>query len=424
MRRLLALAVFAVLLAAPASARANDVMLWACHGPDGQPLPASYDAARSAGAFVTFTSSQPCQTDSDTVRLGFQNTSPPAGSFASLRFTPPVGSSGIEGVWLGRRVTGPGYFARTSTTDLEALDGAGTLDGVFSQAASGSWVELGVRCVSAGCDMTDTSLEFRFLALKVRDDALPTFGVSQIPAYAAGVAELIVDARDTGIGLASVTATLGGVPMAQIPLGQAYCSELSPGDATIDLPLYDDCPTSRRVILPLDSTLVPDGTHRLEITVTDGAGNAAVRDLDLKVVNHPPVTVTPTPVPTRTPTSTPTPTPTATPKPGTDPVAATAVLKAAKHYTVSKQGSLAAETSCPALARSSCRVSLKLAATLPGHKKPITIASARATVKPGARAKLTLKLSASARRALTKKHSLSAQLTLSGAKPVKVTLRR
>ena len=87
------------------------------------------------------------------------------------------------------------------------------------------------------------------------------------------------------------------MPLASVPLGQGSCTELSPGDATIDLPLYDDCPTNKRVSLVLDSTLVPDGTHQLEVTVTDGAGNATVHDSDLKVVNHPPVTVTPTPIP-------------------------------------------------------------------------------------------------------------------------------
>ncbi|HEY6889329.1 MAG TPA: hypothetical protein VI300_16155, partial [Solirubrobacter sp.] len=286
-----------------------------------------------------------------------------------------------------------------------------------------AWVELGVRCASAGCDMSTTRLDFHSLALVVRDDLPPTFGVAQIPSYAAGVVNILVDARDSGIGLANVTATLGGVPMASIGLGLAFCSELSPGDATIDLPLNDDCPTTKRIALPLDSTLVDDGTHRLEVTVTDAAGNATVRSFDLKVVNHPPVTVTPTPVPARTPTPTPTPTPTAAPG-GDDTVPAKGVLKAAKRYTVSKAGSLGAQASCPAKALSSCRVRLKLTATLARHGKAVTIARAQGTVKPGAQATIKLKLSTSARRALARKRSLDAQLTLSGAKPVKVKLRR
>ena len=77
--------------------------------------------------------------------------------------------------------------------------------------------------------------------------------------------------------------------MAAVKLGQSFCSELSPGDTTIDLPLAEDCPASSRVtLLPIDTTTVPDGTHRLELTVTDGAGNATVRGFDLKVLNHPP----------------------------------------------------------------------------------------------------------------------------------------
>ena len=110
-----------------------------------------------------------------------------------------------------------------------------------------------------------------------------------MPAYAAGVFGVIVDARDGGIGLAQVSATLGGVPMGSIPLGQSTCRDLSPGNARIDLPLAEDCPPARRVALALDSTLVADGLQRLEVTVTDGAGNASVQGYDLRVINHPPV---------------------------------------------------------------------------------------------------------------------------------------
>jgi hypothetical protein len=45
----LVLAVVAMVLFAPASARAGEVRLWACHGPDGGALPASFETYRSAG---------------------------------------------------------------------------------------------------------------------------------------------------------------------------------------------------------------------------------------------------------------------------------------------------------------------------------------------------------------------------------------
>ncbi len=418
MRTLVALVFLVALAAMPASARANEALLWACHGPDGRTLPISYDASRSAGAFITPTSGVPCASPTDTIRLGFSDTSPPEGSFAALRLHPPGGGVTIAGVWLGRRVIGPGYFARTSAGDLETLDGAGTLDGTFMQAATGSWVELGLRCATAGCDMTGAALDFRFIALKVRDELRPTFTVSGLPAYGAGVLKLTVDARDNGIGLANVSATLGGVPTGATALGHSACSELSPGDTTIDLPLYDDCPATRRVTLNLDSTQVADGTHRLEVTATDGAGNATVQGYDLKVINHPPVSVTPAPTPARTPT----PAPTATPTP--PPVPNAAVLTAAKRYTVSRTGALSAEASCPARAAASCAVALTLRAKLPGRSRTATIATARASVEPGAKAKVTLKLSAAARSALAKQRSLRATLTLAGEKPVTVKLAR
>ena len=43
MRVQVVLAVVAVALAAPASARAGEARLWACHGPDGAALPASFE---------------------------------------------------------------------------------------------------------------------------------------------------------------------------------------------------------------------------------------------------------------------------------------------------------------------------------------------------------------------------------------------
>jgi len=86
---LLALAVAVVALAAPASARAGEAMLWACHGPAGQPLPLSFEASGSAGAFVRPTSLLPCQTPGDTIKLGFDNVAPPEGSTALLRVNTP-----------------------------------------------------------------------------------------------------------------------------------------------------------------------------------------------------------------------------------------------------------------------------------------------------------------------------------------------
>jgi hypothetical protein len=282
-------------------------------------------------------------------------------------------------------------------------------------------VELGLRCdadPAAQCDATGTGVDFRFAALAIRDEAKPSFTVTGIPSFAQGSFNVLVDARDTGLGLANVAATLSGRPVSASKLGQSYCSELSPADTTIDLPLAEDCPAAARVVLPIDTTTGPDGTQRLELTATDGAGNATVRGFDLKVLNHPPVTPVPTatPVPPKKPVVTPTPTP--------EPIANVGVLKVPKHYAVSRTGSFKVDASCPASAPASCTLSLKLSARLPGRTKAATIAAAAKTAKPGAKAAITLKLSSTARSALAKKRKLSAVLTLAGAPPVTVQLKR
>jgi hypothetical protein len=416
MRRSFVLALLAVLVAVPASARANSATLWACHGPAGDGLPFGYAASGTSAASIT-TPNGGCGSAGGTIRLGFRPSGALTGHWASLHFDAPAGVA-VDRVWLGRHVVGPGYSARTSSTALEALEGPGTLDGVFSAPAGGQWVELALRCdsdPSTPCD--EASVDFRSAALAVRDEAKPSFTVSGVPAFAQGNVSLVLDARDTGLGLASAGATLAGAPAAAVKLGQSFCSELSPGDTTIDLPLADDCPASSRVTLIVDTTAVADGTQRLELTVTDGAGNATVRGFDLRVLNHAPIS-TPTPTPTATPKPAPVPTP------APDPVANVGVLRVPKQYAVSRTGSFKVDASCPAAAPASCTLRLKLSAKLPGHKRTATIASARKTAKPGAGARITLKLSSPARKALVKRRRLTAVLTLAGAPPVTVRLKR
>ena len=75
--------------------------------------------------------------------------------------------------------------------------------------------------------------------------------------------------------------------MATAQAGQGRCRELSPADATADLPLSEDCPPSDRLVLAIDTTLVADGVHKLELLVADGAGNTAAKSYDVRVANVP-----------------------------------------------------------------------------------------------------------------------------------------
>ena len=414
MRRSLLLAVL-VALAAATPARAQTLTLWGCHGPGGDPLSFGYTASGTTGVAVT-TPGGGCAATGGSIRIAFEAPDPLRGQWASLRFGVPAGVS-LDHVWLGRRATGPGYWARTSSTPLESLAGPGSLDGNLVATAGGDWVEVGLRCETsdARCDAQDARVDFRFAALTVRDEAAPTFTADGVPRVASGTFAVAVDARDGGIGVARAAATLGGQTVATEQAGQGRCAELSPADATTDLPLAEDCPPNDRLMLSIDSKAVADGLQRLELFVADGAGNTTARGYDVRVLNS-----VPPPGPGTPPVSPPGGIAIAPPPP----VSTSGVIKVPKRYKVARDGMFSVSASCPAAAPATCAMTLKLTAKLPGRRKAATIATARSTAKPGKRARINLRLSAAARSALKKRKTLSAQLTLEGAAPVSVKLAR
>ncbi len=413
MRRSFLLAVL-VAVAAAAPARAQTVTLWGCHGPGGDPLPLSASASGTVETAVTEVGGG-CAAVGGALRIAFARTDPAHGQWASVRFAPPPRVA-LEHVWLGRSANGPGYWAQTSSTPLETLAG-GSLDGSLFAAATGDWVEVGLRCDTPDprCDAPDARVDLRFAALTVRDAAVPTFSAVGVPRVAKGTFEVVVDADDRGLGVARASATLGGTPVATAQAGQGRCRELSPADATADLPLSEDCPPSDRLVLAIDTTVVADGVHTLELLVADGAGNTAAKSYDVPVANVPP-----TPVPSP-PAPSPGGTATAPPPP---PLPTTGELSAPRRYKVASDGTFAVTARCPKGAPSTCSITLKVTAKLPGRRKAATIATARSTAKPGKRAKVNLRLSAAGRSALKRKRSLSAKLTLEGSQPVTVKLAR
>jgi hypothetical protein len=416
MRRSLLLAV-GVALAAAAPARAEPVTLWGCHGPGGAPLPFSYSASGTIETDVTEPGGG-CASVGGALRIAFARTDPANGQWASLRFAPPPGLA-LEHVWLGRRASGPGYWAKTSSTPLETLAG-GSLDGSVFAGANGDWVELGLRCSTpdARCDAPDARVDLRFAALTVRDDAPPGFYAEDVPRVAKGTFEVAVNATDSGLGVAQVTAALGGAPVATANAGQGLCRELSPADGTTDFPLSEDCPATDRLVLSIDSAKVADGAQRLDLRVTDAAGNATAKSYDVRVANAPPPPWTSTP-----PVSPPGGVAVAPPPPPVV-VPTTGELTAAKRYKVAGDGTFAVTARCPKAAPSTCSITLKVTAKLPGRRKAATIATARSTARPGKRAKVNLRLSAPGRSALRKKRTLTARLTLEGSAPVSVKLAR
>ena len=169
---------FLVLLAAvPASARANGVTLWACHGPAGGPLPFSYTALESAEAILSAPGGG-CGAAGGTLRLGFKRPDPLSGHSAKLRFAMPPGVA-VDHLWLSRRVDGPGYWARTSTTELESLTTA-RRSTASSRRTPGAVDRVELRCdevPATRCDAAGTGVDFRSRPGR-RDEVKPSLSVS------------------------------------------------------------------------------------------------------------------------------------------------------------------------------------------------------------------------------------------------------
>lgn len=414
MRRVLLLTILAVPVSAT-PAHAQTATLWGCHGPDGRALPFSYSASGTVETAITEPGGG-CSAPGGTIRIAFTRDDPAAGQHAALRFAAPTGVA-VEGVVVGRSASGPGYHASGPGGPFETLATSGTLDGTFAAPAGTPWVELGLRCETSDprCDSTGARVDLRHAAVSVRDAAAPAFEISELPAFAKGTVEVAVDAQDAGLGLASVAVTLAGAPVTTERLGQGRCAELSPGDPTTDLPLAEDCPASDRVIVALDTTAVADGTHPLVLAVADGAGNTTTRAWDLRVLNHPPGSVPGPPPPSTGGVATP---------PPLRPISLPGILRDGRRFTVSRDGMLTVEASCPRAATVACAMTLSLKAKLPGRKRTTTVATARSTAKPGRRARIHMRLSPAARSALRKQRTLRAELRLSGREPVRVTLVR
>ena len=199
----------------------------------------------------------------------------------------PAWTSSTSGSAAARPARATGRGPRS--TPLETL-AAGSLDGSLFAGATGDWVEVGLRCETPDprCDAPGRA---RRPALRRADRARRRRADLHRRGRARGSpaarSPWRSTPRDGGIGVARVSATLGGRSVATAAPASGRCAELSPADATADLPLAEDCPPSDRLILSIDSTAVADGLQRLELLVADGAGNTTAKGFDVRVANTP-----------------------------------------------------------------------------------------------------------------------------------------
>jgi hypothetical protein len=278
----LVLTVLAVAAAAPSARAFDDAWLWACRGPDGQPLGTLGDraapsvtcdggAALVARSGETWQFDMPANTTLDAVRI---------------RRGGDLGSGGT--------------YRLDAAQPLEIVTGETVPAGDNTFPAGGSRVSFGVTCVGECAGVEATALAFR-----VRDREAPTGGVGGWHSPASGTLALEVLARDRGLGLKRATAYLDGMAVDSAEFGDGTCADLSPGSSAIDLPFgrvdQNDvrdpsgdfrpvgCVGIGTATLHVDTNLVADGTsHGVSVTVTDFANNrTTVMANATEVINHP-----------------------------------------------------------------------------------------------------------------------------------------
>ena len=187
MRGLVGPIVVLAVLCAAAPARAGEVSLWACRGPDGAAL-GPVTTAVNGDAVV----------EPGCARGRFTRPDPASGSEALARVDVPPATT-LTGVRLDRMGRGPGYSALTSVGALESADA----DGVANFVAGGDWVALRLRCDAADrcADAGLAGFELRSATLTVQDTTEPAVVVGGVREPASGTLDLDVRGTDTGLGL-------------------------------------------------------------------------------------------------------------------------------------------------------------------------------------------------------------------------------
>jgi hypothetical protein len=321
----LGVATAAVLGFSASSASADDVWLWACHSPSNAQVPLPTNGHYSANTSYdgsTALYGDGCATPANSAGFGGGGGSftvtPTAGSVrglsdATATFDTPSGLA-LAKVKISRLTSGfTGSAAQANPLVYEAKAGSTSLEKVQSgdadvagevekavTGASGDQVKLGISCASSGASTpcavpgNAPSLNVSRLGMQVTEvgDAKPKFAVGGVRNPAAGTLELDVRATDSGIGLKDAVAYFDGQPIpARTPFpGGTNCTELTPGDATVDLPLDADCPkvtSPNGLSLKVDAGSLPNNDQILVVRVWDWAGNMTEQSQVLTILNNP-----------------------------------------------------------------------------------------------------------------------------------------
>jgi hypothetical protein len=276
------------------AAAANDVWLWSCHGPSGEALG---DTGFSSN-FAPYGTG--CDGPAADLGLGGMRAQLDAASTtASVSFSIPTNTE-LSAVRIQRIATVPAgvkYDASVAATSLESSDGTNVAGAektfAVAPAVSSNSVRIQLSCTAA-CPAGPPSIDVGRVGMKVAetgsaDSQKPSFAVGGWRSPAADELTLDVRANDSGLGLKSAQAYFeGGTVPAPKPFPSATnCHDLTPADATVDLPVDNSCPNVDNVELKVNTRELPDGAgKRLVVNVEDIAGNVTTQVLDTEILNN------------------------------------------------------------------------------------------------------------------------------------------
>jgi hypothetical protein len=281
----------AMLALSAGAASANEALVWACHGPKGGTISTTMVTAASAGADATSN----CLGDDNTgAVLRLTAPTPAADSHADVSIELPTGAT-TKKLVIYRNAGGASAGVRYRVTLISgaapqqvshqlldvAFDGLAAAPDEIPLPGSGT-LKVSLICTQAPTCAAPASVDISKIAVLVDDTTAPYGGVSRTTPVDAS-SPLSANSIEQGVGFSHADAFIATAPndsaiVRSDSVAIGNCTELSPGDATIDLPLDPArCKTNSyaAAFTQLDTRQLPEGIYYQRVTVYDAAGNAS-----------------------------------------------------------------------------------------------------------------------------------------------------
>jgi hypothetical protein len=270
-----------------ASAAPNDVWVWACHGPSGQELGNVFGSNNFTAYGVG------CDAAGDVVAGGLRGELPSNGA---ANLTVPPGTQ-LTAVRLQRQFTGAPNVTYTATalgSSLESFTQDAPAEDKTIPVNPGTQVSgnvgLRLECVtpSACPSPTGAALDVSSVAMKVSDTDAPHVAVGGYQSPADKDLKLDFAGTDIGTGLRTAEAWITGQGVARADFPGTNCRDLTPNDATVDMPLDAKCAFAEHAYLTVPVTGLTNGDgYTLNYRVTDWAGNEYTESKPLSINVNP-----------------------------------------------------------------------------------------------------------------------------------------